>query len=724
MTTSSNTLLPAIALLCSTVVAQDQWVARAWLPGPNRHQMAYDRGRERMVSQGFDQVVWEWDGRHWAARSRDAAAVFAWAPVFAHDEARQCTVRYDGVLRTTSEWDGAAWTQRTTATAPPARSWHAMAYDALRGRVVLFGGLPDTSFAGSSDTWEYDGNNWFARGSGPMVGRLMHAMAYDRARGRIVVHGGVDSSKFGQRLSDAWEWNGNVWTQRANGPAMVGHGAAFDEVRQVTVCIGLVAGTTGLQTWEWNGISWTQRTGAPPVVQSVQGLGYDVVRAETLLLGNAGQTWRWNGTTWSRASDEAAPNLSTDMVAAYDAARDEVVSYGWWQPTVTMETFTWDGVRWHLRQPVTRPGNRYLCAMAHDAARQRTVLFGGYSQSPTAALAETWEWNGSDWTLLAGTGPPARLFPMLAFDAARQVCVLFGGRAGSYAPMSFGDTWEWNGVSWTQRSPQHAPSPRYQSAMAGDPTRSVVVLYGGLANGAPDDETWEWDGSDWSQRAPANTPGVRQAHAMTWDPVRQRVVLLGGIDSQAFRGDLWAWDGSVWSAVPVAGTPPVRAQHALVHHAGMRQLLALGGRVPCPTTSCGLGGTWLLGSLATVTARGNGCPGSSGVPVLSAFDDPAPGRDFGLDVTRAASGALVLRLLATGPAAVPVPGGCTMLVDSARLLPLGWGVSNAAGFLHLPLAIPRLPALRGFAVSAQAAILDPVRSLAATNALDVVVGDL
>src|SRR5262249_5957183 len=49
----------------------------------------------------------------------------------------------------TWEWDGIDWTQRAPASSPPARSGHVLAFDASRGRTVLFG---SSSFG---DTWEY-----------------------------------------------------------------------------------------------------------------------------------------------------------------------------------------------------------------------------------------------------------------------------------------------------------------------------------------------------------------------------------------------------------------------------------------------------------------------------------------------------------------------------------------------------------------------------------------
>src|SRR6266496_2944326 len=61
---------------------------------------------------------------------------------------------------------------------PPSRHGHAMVYDAVRQRVVLFGGL-SSSGNSSNDTWEYDGTTWTQRtpGTSPSA-RQNHAMVY------------------------------------------------------------------------------------------------------------------------------------------------------------------------------------------------------------------------------------------------------------------------------------------------------------------------------------------------------------------------------------------------------------------------------------------------------------------------------------------------------------------------------------------------------------------
>ena len=127
--------------------------------------------------------------------------------------------------------------------------------------------------------------------------------------------------------------------------------------------------------------------------------------------------------------------------------------------------------------------------LAYDSARAKTVLFGGYVEGGPAAgpAGDTWEWDGSTWTQVATTGPSPRRPISLAYDSARGKTVLFGGWDGV---TSLSDTWEWNGSTWTQVATT-GPSPR-QTSLAYDSARGVTVLFGGYP--APGD-TWEFSGA-------------------------------------------------------------------------------------------------------------------------------------------------------------------------------------------------------------------------------------
>jgi hypothetical protein len=151
----------------------------------------------------------------------------------------------------TWEWDGTglSWTARTNNSGIAARENHAMAFDAARGRTVLFGGIATgTRFR---DLWEWDGSQWTqANPTGPAPSaRLFHAMTYDAARGRVLVYGGQTESSIG--LDDAWEWNGTSWVEIGTalppGPREQ-HALAFDPERHRAVLFGGVGGDR--MAWE------------------------------------------------------------------------------------------------------------------------------------------------------------------------------------------------------------------------------------------------------------------------------------------------------------------------------------------------------------------------------------------------------------------------------------------------------------------------------------------
>ena len=47
------------------------------------------------------------------------------------------------------------WIQLSPTNSPPARSYLAMAYDAVSGKIIMFGGYDGNGYL--NDTWEFDG---------------------------------------------------------------------------------------------------------------------------------------------------------------------------------------------------------------------------------------------------------------------------------------------------------------------------------------------------------------------------------------------------------------------------------------------------------------------------------------------------------------------------------------------------------------------------------------
>jgi hypothetical protein len=130
----------------------------------------------------------------------------------------------------------------------------------------------------------------------------------------------------------------------------------------------------------------------------------------------------------------------------------------------------------------------------------------------------------------------------MTYDAARDRVVLFGGSQGGGTTDA---TWEWDGLRWTRMPPSSTgPSARTGARMAYDASRKAAILYGGDGR----DDTWSWDGRAWS-RVDGRGPGLRAHHAMAYDPVRSRIVVFGGYDGRNNLNDTWEFDGSSWAQV-------------------------------------------------------------------------------------------------------------------------------------------------------------------------------
>jgi hypothetical protein len=129
----------------------------------------------------------------------------------------------------------------------------------------------------------------------------------------------------------------------------------------------------------------------------------------------------------------------------------------------------------------------------------------------------------------------------MAFDATRRFVLLFGG---THQGQVLGDSWSWDGSRWQQLTTP-GPGPRANHAMAADPSRGIILLFGGWA-GIPDtllSDTWIWNGTAW-RMAEVNGPSAREMPAMAFDPAAG-VVLLHGGRSQSGRAlsDSWHWTG-------------------------------------------------------------------------------------------------------------------------------------------------------------------------------------
>ena len=254
---------------------------------------------------------------------------------------------------------------------------------------------------------------------------------------------------------------------------------------------------------------------------------------------------------WVQLFPAVAPSARVVHATTYDSFRKELLLFGGAQAGSELnDTWVFDGTKWTKKTPGQSPGPRSGASLEYDSVRGKAVLFGGYrSGVGGGASAETWEWDGDNWTQrFPAASPPGRDGGAMVFDASRGMAVLFGGRGQSN---TLGDTWEWDGVNWTQVAVTGpAPSARSGARMVFDPDRAVCTLFGGPDQVIPMDATvWTWDGKQWRTSAVRGPQNGRFAHAMTYDVVRRRFVYCGGFYRLLFglyyyQNTFGEWDGS------------------------------------------------------------------------------------------------------------------------------------------------------------------------------------
>jgi hypothetical protein len=562
------------------------------------------------------------------------------------DEARQVLVILGGLddygkaSQDLWEWDPATgkWTNRTPAGSKPgARGGASMAYDSTRKKFVIFGGRSNTGYD-FADTWEWDPTSdaFTDRTSAGPSSRSQHSMVFEKSTGKVLLFGGgladsgtsiwpegidytdtieedpgrrpgpgpsSDGSGISLAFGDTWEWDPTkgAWTQLAptTAPsARYDSALVWDSQRSRSVLFGGMqkdqADANGIpqqDVWEWNPATpgWTLRTttGTVPSARWGHAMAYDSSRGMTVLVGgkdfqthlSLADVWDWDATkgAWTQRLAGSESNLPAgrmyaslladpaqsrlDLVAGvtllgpYDpsslfrAGEQIRVSGELWQLDPATATFT------NRSTPQNAPSAGSSFAMAFCPATGKTYVFGGWSGQPSSPyLDELWEWDGSSWSQVkTDVRPSARENTAMAYDPVRKSLILYGGdnnldtNTGEVSVL--GDTWEWQSSTrqWNQLSPASSPGPQNTLAMVTDSGRGKVLLFGAVRNVAS--LVWEWDGATttWTCRTPV--PGSVTPGADTFNLDINGVTFDDGRQKMFFFDGTPAWQGTTSNSV-------------------------------------------------------------------------------------------------------------------------------------------------------------------------------
>jgi len=283
-------------------------------------------------------------------------------------------------------------------------------------------------------------------------------------------------------------------------PARLYPAVAYDSSNSNTVMFGGQSSITGGivgDTWLWSNGNWTHVfPTTSPVARWQQAMEYDSAQGQAILFGGLsatgtylGDTWAWDGTNWTlKSSSGPTPRIGSALV--YDALHSQIVLFGGFDANgYTNDTWVWSWVTnaWSQLSPANSPSARKLHKIAYDVTHQQAVLFGGTDNN--TQFADTWIWTGTNWSLQSpNTVPPNRYNHVMAFDPSGPQVLMFGG-VENFTNICGADTWAWNGFDWTQLSPTTSPACKEAGGMDYDAATGEVLMFGGVG-GTPADQTW------------------------------------------------------------------------------------------------------------------------------------------------------------------------------------------------------------------------------------------
>jgi hypothetical protein len=322
-------------------------------------------------------------------------------------------------------------------------------------------------------------------------------------------------------------------------------------------------------TWEWTGRQWFQRyTATTPPGRSAHVMVYDSNRSQIVMFGGrialnveTNDTWIYKDNDWQRVDTPSAPEARLLPGAAFDPIRDRVVLFGGRRTvpsgrTVTQQAFfdTWefDGTTWTLRSASGPQVDKPI--LIYDKARNQILMLGINTTSQT--LMYIYDGANGTWTQ-APTGttlPPCVNESAVAYQTHNDTIFLTGGTC--FGSGLIEEAWQWDGQNWTEVELTGAPERVFGHGLAYDEQSGAVFQFGGSTS-RPIASTFLYRDGVVVGVGDFFTPSPRSLHAFQRDPVNNTIFLYGGINDNGALPDFWSYQFGRWTPLSVVENSPL-----------------------------------------------------------------------------------------------------------------------------------------------------------------------
>lgn len=239
------------------------------------------------------------------------------------------------------------WYEIVPTTKPSARAGHKMVYDTYNQKTILFGGW-DEIFGLRNDIWIYDSQSIQWTEVFPLASpdiRQSHAMCYDPVYHKVIMFGGYSGSTY--HFGDTWvyDYSINLWTELypTNSPsARYGANMAYDHINQRIILFGGRNTTIMGDTWAYyyGNNTWVElSTSGNPDTRYWHGMAYDSDTNKVVVfggrhLGAPGEalddTWVFNPSSneWTERHPTTHPTNRMEPLMVYDPYSHRMVLFG------------------------------------------------------------------------------------------------------------------------------------------------------------------------------------------------------------------------------------------------------------------------------------------------------------------------------------------------------------------------------------------------------------